>query len=76
MIYGITEEVVVSSPVDIETCTGRLDLCCLTCCHWAAAGMVHYTAKQQHMRRQAESGCGGILPLVSVLSCHIGTQTR
>lgn len=31
MIYGITEKVVVSSPVDIETCTERLDLCCCHC---------------------------------------------
>lgn len=29
-IYGITKEVVVSSPVDIETCTERLDLAVVT----------------------------------------------
>lgn len=72
MIYGITEAVVVSSAVDIETCTERLDLCS---CHWAERAWSNRAAKQQRMRGQATPVCGGILPLVSVLSCHIGSET-
>lgn len=43
MIYGITEEVVVSSPVDIETRVESLDLCC---CRLGRAGMVHSATEQ------------------------------